>query len=344
MANRQPAVEKLVGLLDANATLREALTSSLKEAAEPGLMDLGEFYDYLDRILTHIPVENELMPSVRKFYYVISKSPDDVLKTDRSFNEWINEFIASRGNFLDTPASTETLDSFIHCGDYHIDDYIGGPSGWLSFNQFLARQLKPGKRPIAGLCDDSLVVSPADSTYKGQWVVSDDSRIEVKGYWYKITDLLSGSKFRESFRGGLFTHSFLTIHDYHRFHVPVSGVVREVRHIPAGTWLNESRKPDGSIENVDDVGFQFEHTRGMIVIESAVGLVAVMPVGMGHISSVVLTVEEGTRLVKGEEFGYFAFGGSDMILLFEKDGVSLTAEKEVFYPMGTPIGHAVKPK
>ena len=103
--------------------------------------------------------------------------------------------------------------------------------------------------------------------------------------------------------------------------------IREVKKVPAKTWVNEIKKPDGSIENIDDVGFQFTHTRGFITIESPIGFVIVMPVGMGHISSVNITVEEGTALVKGDEFGYFAFGGSDIIMLFQKGAVSFIAKE-----------------
>ena len=96
------------------------------------------------------------------------------------------------------------------------------------------------------------------------------------------------------------------------------------------------------MENTDDVGFQFEHTRGHIIIESIVGFVAVMPVGMGHISSVNITVEEGATLVKGEEFGYFGFGGSDIIMLFEADAVEIIAKENKHYKQGEQIGLAAK--
>ncbi len=119
--------------------------------------------------------------------------------------------------------------------------------------------------------------------------------------------------------------------------MPVSGIIKEVKKVPATTWITEEKKPDGSLENTDDVGFQFTHTRAHIIIESPVGLVAVMPVGMGHISSVVITAEEDTALVKGDEFGYFAFGGSDIIMLFEKP-VMLHAKTGTHYKQGEQIG------
>ena len=317
--------------------LSNAVNSSLLQAGEPGLNNLEDLYKYLNNILTHIPNEEALMPSVRKFYFVLGKSPDDILKKDPKFNAWINEFVQARGSFLDTIESTETLQSFINNPDYNVDDYIKDPSGWLSYNQFLARQLKPGKRPIAERCNDSVIVSPADCTYMGVWEIADDSTITVKGETYAVKSLLNGSNYKDAFNKGIFTHGFLAITDYHRFHLPVSGVVKEVKKIAATTWVTEEKKPDGSLENTDDVGFQFTHTRAHLIIESPIGLVAVIPVGMGHISSVVITAEEGTTLVKGDEWGYFAFGGSDIIMLFEKP-VTFTAKTGAHYKQGEQIG------
>jgi phosphatidylserine decarboxylase precursor len=340
MAEQQSIVKKLIGLLDKRADLKNALEASLQNAGRPGLTSLHNFYDYLNNLLIHIPNEKELMPSVREFYYVIWKSPGDLLKKDNDFNEWMNEFVVSRGDFMDTTASAETLPTFINNPDYHIEDYVKAPSGWLTFNQFLARQIKPGKRPIAGLCDDSIIVSPTDSEYKGQWPIEEQSTLTAKGRLYSITELLGESAYRDKFKGGLFTHSFLSVTDYHRYHVPLTGKVVEIKKIPGRTWIEESEKPDGTLENIDDVGFQFTHTRGCMILETIVGYIALIPVGMGHISSVNFIVDEGDTLNKGAEFGYFAFGGSDFIILFQKNKVVLTAEKGKQYKQGEEIGRA----
>lgn len=340
MSLQQPLVNKLITLLQSRPDLKYALEASLENAHLPGLTTLESYFDYLNGLLTHIPNEKELMPSVRKFYYVIWRSPDDLLKKDEAFNAWMNEFVVSRGDFMDTTASAETLETFISNPEYHIEDYVKGPSGWLTYNQFLARQIKPGKRPIAALCDDRILVAPTDGEYKGQWPIQDDSCLLVKGRQYSVSDLLGESAYKEKFKGGLFTHTFLSVSDYHRYHVPVGGKVMEIRKIPGRTWIEESAKPDGSLENVDDVGFQFTHTRGCMVMDTAVGLVALMPVGMGHISSVNFIVEEGAVLTKGSEFGYFAFGGSDFIMLFQQDKVILTGQEKRHYKQGEQIGHA----
>jgi phosphatidylserine decarboxylase len=100
------------------------------------------------------------------------------------------------------------------------------------------------------------------------------------------------------------------------------------------------KKEDGSLAAKDEVGFQWKQTRGMVIIESAVGLVALLPVGVGHVSSVNFTVDAGTKLVKGEEFGYFCYGGSDMILLFQPGKIELTFTPGKHYKQGEKIGQA----
>ena len=80
----------------------------------------------------------------------------------------------------------------------------------------------------------------------------------------------------------------------------------------------------------------------MIVIESPVGLVAVLPIGMAQVSSANLTAEVGATLAKGEESGYFTFGGSDIIVMFEKDKVRITAQVGTHYNQGKTIATMVK--
>ena len=73
--------------------------------------------------------------------------------------------------------------------------------------------------------------------------------------------------------------------------------------------------------------------RGVLIIDTAkskdgdVGLVAVIPVGMAQISSVVMSPISGTDVEKGTEFGHFLFGGSDIIVLFQS-----AAAADIFKP------------
>jgi phosphatidylserine decarboxylase len=121
--------------------------------------------------------------------------------------------------------------------------------------------------------------------------------------------------------------------------VPVGGEIKEVRKIQGRVYLNLIRKADGSLQIIDGDTYQYNQERGMIVIDSPeVGLVAVIPVGMGAVSSVNLTPEVGARLQKGDEFGFFMFGGSDMVILFQNKKVVIDAEVGRKYLQGQRIG------
>jgi phosphatidylserine decarboxylase precursor len=340
MESWQESIEKLMTLLDSRKDLKDALEISIRKAAFPETKTLEQYYHFLNELLTEIPTQRKMSPSADKFHYLISLSPGNILKKDEAFRIWLRGFSQNFGSFLDTTASAGALDTFIRDPGYHIDQYDPGASGWLTFNQFFARHVKPGKRPVEEIFNNNIIVSASDSVYLGYWPVDNDSKITAKGVTYSLMELLDGSPYREKFRGGLFTHSYLDSNDYHRFHVPVGGAIREVRKIPGDVIVNTIKATDGSLVTLDEVGFQFTQTRGLIVIDSPVGLVAVLPIGMGHVSSVNLTAEPGTTLVKGEEFGYFCYGGSDMVMVFEKGKVDFTAQQGVHYHQGEKIAQA----
>ena len=82
----------------------------------------------------------------------------------------------------------------------------------------------------------------------------------------------------------------------------VSGVIKEIRKVTGKVVLDVYKKEDGNLAVVDgDVGYQFTQERGLVIIDSPIGVVAMIPVGMGIVSSINFTADEGETLVKGEE-------------------------------------------
>lgn len=337
----QPIVKELIALLESRQDLADALEESIRKADRSDVVTFAQYYDFLNKMVTLIPTDRNLHAVLLKFYYLINLSPDSVLQADASFQRWSRKFAENWGSFLDTTESAKGIKSFFSNPSYHIEDYCVAPSGWLTFNQFFARQVRPGKRPVDGLRNDGVIVSPADSVFQGHWSINSDSKITVKGLTWSVIELLDGSPYQDQFRGGVFTHSFLNVNDYHRYHVPVAGVVKEARKIPGNVTLDVIKRADGSLGSIDGTGYQFTQDRGLIVIDSALGLVAVLPIGMAQVSSVTLTAEVGTTLAKGEEFGFFSFGGSDIVTLFEAGRVKFDAKVGTHYNQGRAIGHAV---
>jgi len=335
----QPIVEELKTLLEVKPDLANALDEGIANAGIVGILSRDEYYAFLDALVTWVPTERDLVPKILKFYYVVDQAPEDTLNQDEQFNQWMVRFAQDWGSFLDTPESAQEIEGFLSNPAYRIGDYFVGPSGWLTFNQFFAREVRPGKRPVAAPCDDSVVVSPADSIFMGHWPIDEQSEIEVKGIKWSIRELLDGSPYQDAFKGGTYSHSFLYVNDYHRYHVPVGGVIKEVRNIQGKVYLDVIKKPDGSLYPVDGDTYQFAQERGLVVIDSpVVGLVAILPIGMAQVSSVNLTVESGATLAKGEEFGYFLFGGSDIVMLFQNPQLKFDAQVGTHYLQGQQMG------
>lgn len=319
-------VQELQGLLNSSSALKNALREAIESADRPTILSVKDFCDYVDGLVALVPRSRETLVSLDlAFYYIVGQSP--LLRADARFQDWMQEVAQTWGEFLDSPASLQHLDSFIEDERYRIDDYHTDASGWRSFNQFFARHVKPGRRPIARENDDDAVVFPADSTLLDTASIDAQSCVTIKGVSMSIAELLENSQYRDAFAGGRFCHVLLQAWNYHRFHAPLAGQVLEAQKIPGHVWLDVT-EIDGELVAYPAPGFQVEQDRARVVMQTPRGLMAVIPVGMGHISSVTLSTEAGANLRKGDELGYFQFGGSDIVLLFDTPELEFAVDEQ----------------
>ncbi|MGC1272251.1 MAG: phosphatidylserine decarboxylase [Planctomycetaceae bacterium] len=273
------------------------------------------------------------------------------------FREWLVTYANAWGSFLNTTESfnNEILASFLtESPQYRVQDSLidgrpNAPSGWLTFNQFFARELNPGLRPIAAPTDNATVVAPADCTYRAMYAIGPDSRIPeitIKGThkFASIPELLDGSPYQDAFAGGTFVHYFLGPYSYHRFHTPVAGVVKECRAVQGLVYLDVTLS-NGQFDAPDssEGGYEFSQARGIITLDTQespfgnIGLVTTIPVGMAQVSSVNMTATSGSSLLKGDEFGYFLFGGSDIIVLYQAGAKPRVDQGTQYRHFGSPI-------
>ncbi|KAM0326836.1 hypothetical protein ACHAPQ_007631 [Fusarium lateritium] len=348
-----PVINVLRGYLELAkpGALKEAVDSAYKKI--PQFMDKlhihddTSFLDFANDLLKWIPEENfegkDIYDILCMFYFIIDQPPLAELQTPIDpkqaglpltwLSSWIVVYAQLIGLFMDSPNSMtkESLETFSQKNSpkYNFDEAIVPEGGFRTFNQFFARKLKPGMRPIAEKDNDRVIVYPADSTYDNsvekQNIVSieSDGVVRIKGLPWTISSLLQGSDYADDFHGGVWMHSFLNTFNYHRQHAPVAGEVVEAKNIQGAAYLEVNKKcepvrtmcgPDAP----DSPGYQFLQTRGLVVIDNPVlGLVAVLPIGMAQVSSVKLTVQKGDKLEKGQEISYFEFGGSDIICVFQ---------------------------
>jgi phosphatidylserine decarboxylase len=367
-------VEELVALI-AKHGWQSAFQAAIENARShdvhsiKGIQVLDDYLKWIDALVTWVPRERGdtrfIYDKIAEFYFFLDQEPvkglqspirpGDGIQHLTPLSAWIKEYARAWGSYLDTTESAKEVDSFRTNPLFNWDEYMPPPSGYFTFNQFFARHVKPGMRPIAGLRDDNALVNPADSTCVGWWQISEQSKIyvekstlDIKGIQWSIHQLLEGSAYADRFRGGIFTHSFLNTFDYHRWHAPVQGRILEARVIQGQAFMDicvKNAVVDGKTQNVldarDGTGYQFVQTRGLVVIDSPIGLVACLPMGMAQVSSVVITAEAGLTLHKGEELGYFQFGGSDFVMVFERaSNVQLISQPGTHYNQGSWIGNA----
>lgn len=371
----EPIVERLAALIRQYGWA-DHFNQALEHAARQGvvqiehLRSLGDYLVYIDDMVRWAPRElgdsRLVHDKLVEFHFILDQPPLRELQSPiepssgaqplTPLSQWMSDYAVAWGAYLDTSASAQQVESFRTNPAFRWDDYMPPPSGYQTFNQFFARHVRPGRRPVADLCDDGTVVSPADANFIGAWPVADDSSIlvdepvlNVKGLRWSIQQLLDGSQYAQRFAGGVFTHSALRTFDYHRWHAPVSGTVLEARIIQGQVWLDvdavevevngQKRKVLRALEGT---GYQFVQTRGLVVLDSPVGLVACLPVGMAQVSSVVITADVGSRIRKGEELGYFQFGGSDFVMVFESHAqLTLNCQPEQHFLQGAAVGTAV---
>ncbi|MDJ0841312.1 MAG: phophatidylserine decarboxylase associated domain-containing protein [Acidobacteriota bacterium] len=208
--------------------------------------------------------------------------------------------------------------------------------GFQSFNAFFHREYQLKKyRPLSDPHDDKVIVSANDGTvYRIAKGVKLCDTFWTKGQKYSLREMLNGSPYTESFIGGDVLQSFLAGSDYHRWHAPISGKVLEARVIP-GLMFSELLSEGFDISaGTKSQGYEaMVNTRGLIVIDSpTLGKMAVIPIGITEISSVTIDVSPGDEIKKGEEIGYFSYGGSSMALIFQKGQIKKFTAKKVQDP------------
>ncbi|MEH0108114.1 phosphatidylserine decarboxylase family protein [Tersicoccus sp. MR15.9] len=208
-----------------------------------------------------------------------------------------------------------------------MDDFVHDPAdphwGFTSWNDFFTRHFREEARPVDGPDDDRIIVSACESTpYKLSTDVQRRDEFWVKSQPYSLEDLLANDPAVDQFVGGTVYQAFLSALNYHRWHSPVSGTVVRA-FVESGTYFSEadSEGSDAVEPTVSQGYLAHVASRAVILIESdnpAIGLVAVVPVGMIEVSTCTIgeDIVPGHHVDKGDELGYFQFGGSTECVIF----------------------------
>lgn len=220
-----------------------------------------------------------------------------------------------QGQKYDHPSSVNNIPHFIKYHKLSVHEIADPLTSFKSFNEFFYRRIKLAEyRPVACPDDPFVTVSPADCRLNVFESISDATRLWIKGINFNLTSLLKDEGLGKYFEGGSLVIARLAPQDYHRYHCPVDGIVSMNYHIP-GTYYTVN--PMAVRQKVD---VYTENARTVTLIESPqFGKVAFVSIGAMMVGSIVITPEIGDEVKRMSEIGYFAFGGSTIVLLYSKD-------------------------
>jgi phosphatidylserine decarboxylase len=195
--------------------------------------------------------------------------------------------------------------------------------GFSSWNDFFARRFKDGERPVAFPDDDKVIVSACESTPYGiSTDVKRQERFWIKSQPYSLADMLASDDSVDQFVGGTVYQAFLSATNYHRWHSPVAGTI--VRAFAReGTYYSEADSEGADAAEPANSQSYLAHVAAWAVIliqadDPVIELMAFVPAGMVEVSSCMIDskVTPGYHVRKGEELGYFQYGGSTHCLVF----------------------------
>jgi len=343
-----PSVQGLADLINDMPIIRMNLTLAIEQAIDAGY-ELG--YTSIDEL---IPMINEIVTSSIPFdktysvgvpLYAILQWPLRMtyglaLFRDVALNQQLKEVLNAWCQFLNGADSREYLNEMPPTGwfcpdaleEMDMSEFICEPSlpywGYCSWNDFFTRHFKPDARPVAGQGDTKVVVNACEATpYNILYDTQLQDQFWIKAQPYSLQDIFTAEKveWAEQFVGGFVYQAYLSQFNYHRWSAPISGTVVDA-YLVDGTYYSDAEaqamEPVGPLVSQ---GYMSEvAARAVVIIESSdstLGKVACIFIGMAEISSCVIERCIGECVEKGDELGYFQYGGSTYCLIFQEGAI-----------------------
>ena len=243
---------------------------------------------------------------------------------------------------MDRPGTRERIAPFIKDYGLDADEFVRRPEEFRNFNEFFFRQLKPEARPVNSTA--SSVIFPADGRHL---CVPDLSRCDglfVKGEMFDLETLVGDRAIADRYRNGSLLLSRLCPVDYHRFHFPFGGTPGDSQLLNGHLY---SVNPIALCQNI-----QILATNKRVLTElrtDSIGTVLLMEIGATCVGGIQQTYQPNAAVSKGDEKGYFRFGGSSTIMIFEPDRVQFDDDlreqsaqhRELYARMGDSMATAI---
>ncbi|KXJ91002.1 phosphatidylserine decarboxylase [Microdochium bolleyi] len=297
-----------------------------------------------DRITGQIN-EEKMSVYVRLGIRLLYKGMKSNQMESKRIRKLLKSLSIKQGKKFDDPESKSQIEGFIAFHKLDMSEVLLPVEQFNNFNEFFYRALKPNARPASAPDNPHILVSPADCRTVVFNSIDDATSIWVKGREFSVSSILGDAYPEDAKRyanGGMGIFR-LAPQDYHRFHIPVDGILREPKLI-AGEYYTVN--PMAIRSALDVYG---ENVRVVCPIDSEIfGRVMVICVGAMMVGSTVITRNEGEEVKRAEELGYFKFGGSTIVLLFEEGKMvfdddlidNSSSALETLVRAGMSIGHS----
>jgi phosphatidylserine decarboxylase len=267
---------------------------------------------YINRKTNELITENPPGEALLKFLY------------HQPFGELVLRTVAKRkflsaiyGRMMNQPKSVKRIEQFVKNLNIDMTEAVKPTHEFTSFNDFFYRKLKPEARPIG-----ADLVSPADAKLLAFESVSELGDFFVKGQKFTLESYLQDEKLATKYKNASLLIFRLAPNDYHRFHFPYSGQASETTKIK-GHYFSVS--PYALEPNFTRVFC--ENKREFLTLSTKEkGDILLSPVGATMVGTIISTYQPNTFVNKGDEMGYFAFGGSTVLMLVDRDRVKIDSD------------------
>lgn len=209
--------------------------------------------------------------------------------------------------YMDSRFSKKRIKKLVLRHAIDMSDYED--RSFSSFNDFFTRKLSKNARPFDP--DPDSLVSPCDCKLTA-FDVSADGVYRIKGCDYDVFSLLGDAEAAEPFLDGKMLVFRLTVDNYHRYHYIDGGIETSHRFVPG---LLHTVNPV-AMARYDVFGKNCREVTCMTT--DSFGDIAVVEVGAMMVGRINNRHPDG-RVERGEEKGFFSFGGSTIVLLLKKD-------------------------
>jgi len=243
---------------------------------------------------------------------------------------------------MDRQNSVEKILPFIQEYDLDPEEFLRKTDEFANFNEFFSRQLKPEARPVDAA--GNTVVFPADGRHLCIPNLSESGGLLVKGESFSLPELLDDLQLAQQYEQGSLVLSRLCPVDYHRFHFPAAGLATESR------LLNGPLYSVNPIALCQNIKILTTNKRCLTRLQTdEFGQVLLLEIGATCVGGICQTYDSDTVVSKGGEKGYFRFGGSSTMTIFEPGRIQFDddlvqnskQQRELYARVGDRMGQAL---